>query len=103
MLSIKTEYNVAREYFNQFIGLLKETNPTDNLIPTDLYRTKKLVFKLNLTYTKIDCCVNGCMLYTLKKISKRLHAVIIIHQDLNQNLEIEGSRRMCLLVRCSTF
>ncbi|KAI0492432.1 hypothetical protein KFK09_026704 [Dendrobium nobile] len=55
MLSIKAEYNVARECFNQFIGMLKETNPTDNLIPTDQYRTKKLVSKLGLTCTKIDC------------------------------------------------
>ncbi|PKU62039.1 hypothetical protein MA16_Dca012148 [Dendrobium catenatum] len=70
MLSIKAEYNVARECFNQFIGLLKETNPTDNLIPTDLYRTKKLVSKLGLTYTKIDCCVNGCMLYFKEDIAE---------------------------------
>ncbi|KAI0516679.1 hypothetical protein KFK09_009356 [Dendrobium nobile] len=40
-----------------------ETNPADNIIPSDLYRTKKLVSKLGLTATKIDCCINGCMLY----------------------------------------
>ncbi|PKU71582.1 hypothetical protein MA16_Dca004424 [Dendrobium catenatum] len=63
MLSIKTEYNIPRECFNDVIGLMKETNPADNLIPSDLYRTKKLVSKLGLTATKIDCCINGCMLY----------------------------------------
>ncbi|PKU64162.1 hypothetical protein MA16_Dca026987 [Dendrobium catenatum] len=63
MLSIKTEYNIPRECFNDFIGLMKETNPAGNLIPSDLYRTKKLVSKLGLTASKIDCCINGCMLY----------------------------------------
>ncbi|PKU64714.1 hypothetical protein MA16_Dca026668 [Dendrobium catenatum] len=63
MLSIKIEYNIPHDCFNDFIGLIKETNPTDNLIPSDLYRTKKLVSKLGLTATKIDCCINGCMLY----------------------------------------
>ncbi|KAI0504324.1 hypothetical protein KFK09_015276 [Dendrobium nobile] len=63
MLSIKTEYNIPRECFNDVIGLMKETNPADNIIPSDLYRTKKLVSKLGLTATKIDCCINGCMLY----------------------------------------
>ncbi|KAI0494048.1 hypothetical protein KFK09_024179 [Dendrobium nobile] len=63
MLSIKTEYNIPRECFNDVIGLMKETNPADNIIPSDLYRTKKLVSKLGLTATKIDCCINGCMFY----------------------------------------
>ncbi|KAH0469161.1 hypothetical protein IEQ34_002393 [Dendrobium chrysotoxum] len=31
MLSIKTKYNVFHEYFNQFVGLLKETNPIYNI------------------------------------------------------------------------
>ncbi|PKU80730.1 hypothetical protein MA16_Dca027256 [Dendrobium catenatum] len=63
MLSIKTEYNIPRDCFNDVIGLMKETNPTGNIIPSDLYRTKKLVSKLGLTATKIDCCINGCILY----------------------------------------
>ncbi|PKU63664.1 hypothetical protein MA16_Dca016030 [Dendrobium catenatum] len=42
---------------------MKETNPTGNLIPSDLYRIKKLVSKLGITATKINCCINGCMLY----------------------------------------
>ncbi|PKU84169.1 hypothetical protein MA16_Dca002681 [Dendrobium catenatum] len=63
MLSFKTEYNILHDCFNDFIGLMKETNPADNLIPSNLYRMKKLVSKLGLTTTKIDCCINGCMLY----------------------------------------
>ncbi|PKU74136.1 hypothetical protein MA16_Dca020112 [Dendrobium catenatum] len=62
-LSIKTEYSIPRDYFNDFAGLMKETNPAGNLIRSDLYRTKKLVSKLGLTATKIGCCINGCMLY----------------------------------------
>ena len=42
---------------------MKEILPADNTIPQDFYRTKKLVSKLGLTAEKIDCCINGCMLY----------------------------------------
>ncbi|PKU66519.1 hypothetical protein MA16_Dca006847 [Dendrobium catenatum] len=63
MLSIKIKYNILRDCFNDFVGLMKETNPAGNLIPSDLYRTKKLVSKLGLTATKIDCCINRYMLY----------------------------------------
>ena len=43
--------------------LLWETNPEGNLISPNLYETKKLVSKLGLKHKKIDCCMNGCMLY----------------------------------------
>lgn len=42
MLSIKTKFNVQRECFNQFVGLLKETNSHKNLIPKYLCIIKKL-------------------------------------------------------------
>ncbi|KAG5585376.1 hypothetical protein H5410_045810 [Solanum commersonii] len=42
---------------------LSETSSPDNKIPLDYYRAKKLVSGLGLTSQKINCCVNGCMLY----------------------------------------
>jgi hypothetical protein len=45
------------------LALLKETHPPKNLVPVDYYRTRKIVSKLGLTAEKIDCCVNGCMLF----------------------------------------
>ena len=63
LLSIKSEGNILQRSFDQIAGLMKETLPADNTIPQDFYRTKKLVSKLGLTAEKIDCCINGCMLY----------------------------------------
>ena len=48
---------------DQYAALLKETNPQENLVPNDFYRTKKLVSKLGLSSIKIDCCINDCMLF----------------------------------------
>ncbi|WP_330945466.1 hypothetical protein, partial [Streptococcus anginosus] len=57
ILSNKTQFNFPRDCFNQFTSLLREALPSDNLVPADLYRTKKLVSKLGLTVIKIDCCI----------------------------------------------
>lgn len=63
LLTIKSEGNMSQRSFNQMVTLMEETHPPNNLIPTDYYRTKKIVSKLGLTAEKIDCCVNGCMLF----------------------------------------
>ncbi|KAK2369072.1 hypothetical protein QL285_082226 [Trifolium repens] len=63
LLTIKSEGNISQRSFNQILALLKETHPPKNLVPVDYYRTRKIVSKLGLTAEKIDCCVNGCMLF----------------------------------------
>lgn len=63
MMSIKSEYNMSHSCFNAMAQLMKETSSLDNKIPLDYYRAKKLVSGLGLTSQKINCCVNGCMLY----------------------------------------
>ncbi|XP_075103289.1 uncharacterized protein LOC107767631 isoform X1 [Nicotiana tabacum] len=47
---------------NAIIGLMGEVSPNINL-PGDYYKAKKLVSKLGLSSTKIDCCEKSCMLY----------------------------------------
>ncbi|XP_028790871.1 uncharacterized protein LOC114746759 [Neltuma alba] len=63
LLSIKATTNMSQQSFNLVSQLMRRTQPKDTHMPTDLYQTKKLVSKLGLDYKKIDCCVNGCMLY----------------------------------------
>src|SRR5436190_22392671 len=63
MLSIKSDYNMAQSCFDEVLQLMKETNPPDNCIPSNFYEAKKLVSKLGLISQKIDCCINGCLLY----------------------------------------
>jgi len=37
---------------DQTLALMKETHPTDNIIPKDFYRVQKIVSKLGLTAKK---------------------------------------------------
>jgi len=67
-LTNKSEENMSQRSCDQrscdqTLALMKETHPTGNLIPKDFYRAKKLVSKLGLTTKRIDCCVDGCMLF----------------------------------------
>ena len=51
--------------------LLEETNPKGNIVPPNVYETKKLVSKLGLKQKKIYCCFNGCMLYYISDEAKK--------------------------------
>jgi len=63
-LTIKLEGNMSHRSCDQTLALMKETHPTNNIIPKDFYKVNKIVSKLGLTAKKkIDCCVDGCMLF----------------------------------------
>lgn len=40
-----------------------DATPTKENFPTSFYDVKRLVSKLILEVRKIDCCINGCMLF----------------------------------------
>nr|XP_009770751.1 PREDICTED: uncharacterized protein LOC104221384 [Nicotiana sylvestris] len=62
LLTIKSDWNISQAAMNAIIGLMREVSLNINL-PGDYYKAKKLVSKLGLSSTKIDCCEKGCMLY----------------------------------------
>ena len=45
------------------VDLLGELVIPEFNIPKKFYQAKLLVSKLGLTYDRIHCCVNGCMLF----------------------------------------
>ena len=63
MMSLKSDYNMPVECFNEMCQYMSEALPSENKAPTDFYRTKKMVSGLGMTSKIIDCCENGCMLY----------------------------------------
>ena len=63
MLSNKSEANQSQSSFDQWASLMSEISPQPKTIPKDFYQAKRLVSKLGLHEVKIDCCLNGCMLY----------------------------------------
>ena len=42
---------------------MSEISSQPEIITKDLYQANRLVSKLGLNEVKIDCCLNGCMLY----------------------------------------
>lgn len=49
--------------FDDVMKFMKESSHPENIIPSNFRETKKLVVGLGLSKIKIDCCINGCMLY----------------------------------------
>jgi len=63
LMNIKSDWNVPNAAMDSMVDLLGElVNPEFN-IPKNFYQAKRLVSKLGLTYDRIHCCVNGCMLF----------------------------------------
>jgi len=62
-MSIKSKHNISQACFNDVMKFMKESNHPDNVIPSNFRETKKIVVELGLSRIKIDCCINGCMLY----------------------------------------
>ena len=63
MLSNKSKVNQSQSSFDQWASLMSEISPHLEIIPKDFYQAKRLVSKLILNEMKIDCCLNGCILY----------------------------------------
>nr|KYP63744.1 hypothetical protein KK1_018326 [Cajanus cajan] len=63
MLSLKSKHNMSQACFNDVMKFMKESSHPKNVIPFNFRETKKLVVGLGLSSKKIDCCINGCLLY----------------------------------------
>jgi len=82
---------------------MKETHPTGNLIPKNFYRVKKLVTKLGLTAKKIDCCVDGCMLFYTDE-EMQLKECKFCHKPCFQiQVLVEVNTRRILLRECIIY
>jgi len=63
MLSKKFTHNMSQACVNDVMIFFKESNQIENVIPSSFKKAKKLVVGLGLSSIKIDCCIDGCMLY----------------------------------------
>jgi len=64
LLHIKSLGRWSNESFTMLLDFLKnELLPMDSLLPNSYYEAKKIIKDLGLSYTKIDACVNDCMLF----------------------------------------
>jgi len=58
LLSIKSNYNMPQNYFNEIVQLMKKMCPLNNY-----GQTKKVVKDLGNDVVQINCCRKGCMLF----------------------------------------
>ncbi|XP_043814844.1 uncharacterized protein LOC110601419 [Manihot esculenta] len=70
LLNLMSEFHISHSCFNKFMGTVKSMLPEGNLLPDNFYNTKKMMSTLGLGYTKIDVCVNNCMLYFQENIDR---------------------------------
>ena len=63
LLSIKFDYNMSQNCFNEMVQLMKEMCPPNNRMPNNYSLTKKVVKALDNDVIHIDGCRKGCMLF----------------------------------------
>jgi hypothetical protein len=65
LLGLKSNYLVAELAMDQIQKLVLDTTPISvrGDMPQSYYEAKQLVSKLGLGVKRIDCCINGCMLF----------------------------------------
>ncbi|CAK8543573.1 unnamed protein product [Lathyrus sativus] len=63
LLAAKSNWNVPDQCLEYFAKMMLDATPTKDNLPTSYYDAKRLVSKLGLKVRKIDCCINGCMLF----------------------------------------
>ncbi|XP_065874236.1 uncharacterized protein [Euphorbia lathyris] len=63
LLNIKSENHMTERCFDSVLEAIHEALPSGNKMAKNFYETKKLIQGLGLPVEKIDCCVQGCMLF----------------------------------------
>jgi len=63
LLSLKSNWNISNQALDNIAKLILDLTPPNNSLPKNYYEAKRLVSKLGLESKKIDCCMNGCMLF----------------------------------------
>ncbi|GAU47807.1 hypothetical protein TSUD_404120, partial [Trifolium subterraneum] len=63
LLADKSNWNVPEDCLEFFSKMMLDATPVKDNLPTSYYDAKRLVSKLGLQVKKIDCCVQGCILF----------------------------------------
>jgi len=63
LLSIKSNYNMPQNCFNEIVQLMKEMCSPNNRMLNNYGQTKKVVKDLSSNVVYIDYCRKGCMLF----------------------------------------
>jgi hypothetical protein len=63
LMAIKSKYFFSNNCYNDLMKLINDILPKPHKVPKDMYRSKKMMFALDLKYEKIDICPDNYMLF----------------------------------------
>ncbi|CAM9000576.1 unnamed protein product [Rhodiola kirilowii] len=63
LLQIKTDYNLSEAAYNSICQIIQSLAGSNNRLPKSFSHSKTFVKDLDMGYTRIDVCENGCMIY----------------------------------------
>ncbi|WVZ20245.1 hypothetical protein V8G54_007567 [Vigna mungo] len=63
LLACKSKWNIPNQCIDFFVKMLMDVTPISSGLPKTYYDAKKCLSKLGLQSQRIDCCVDGCMLF----------------------------------------
>jgi hypothetical protein len=76
LLATMSIWNVSENCLEFFSKMMLDVTPVIGNLPTSYYDVKRLVSKLGLKVKKIDCCVQGCMLFYDNEFSRNDGALV---------------------------
>jgi hypothetical protein len=62
-MTIKSKFFFSNNCYNELLKLIGDVLLNPNMMPRDMYHSKKLVKGLGMVYEKIDVCRNSCILF----------------------------------------
>ncbi|KAL0561284.1 hypothetical protein IC582_001706 [Cucumis melo] len=63
LYNLKVKYGWSNTSFFELLSIISDLLLDNNEIPTSLYKAKKTLGAIGLSYQKIDACPNDCCLY----------------------------------------
>jgi len=71
LVNLKARFGWSDKSFNKLLLLLNDMLPTDNTLPKNHYKEKKILCPIGMEYQKIHACPNNCILYRNEFIELR--------------------------------
>ena len=63
LTNLKTNHRLTERCYDDICATVNEVLLEQNTMLNNFYETKKQIAALGLPVEKIDCCLNGCMIY----------------------------------------
>ena len=63
LMPIKSKFTFSNNCYKELLSLISDILSANHKMPTNMYKSKKLLSGLGMEYEKIDVCKDNCMLF----------------------------------------